>query len=499
MICHRSLRALGVLCCFLLLTVSTARAVTLADKVSESTLANGLKVLLVDRPGSPTVAAYITIGVGSVHETSATRGAAHLLEHMLFKGTKTLGTTDYAAEKPLLDEIAEVGGRIDELKYRPERQAEVEQLRRRLAELQQQHKQYVVKDEFSSIYSANGGVGYNAFTSKDLTTYLISLPSNKLELWALIESDRMKNAVLREFYTERDVVHEERRRSYESSPQGMLYETLLASAFKVHPYRDPIIGWHSDIDNLTLAETEDFHRRYYAPINTVITLVGDFDRRQALELIERYFGDIPAGTPVPVVTAVEPPQNGEKRVFIDFDAEPSLAIAFHKPTLPAREDYVFDLLDLVLSGGRTSRLYQTLVVEQQLATSVGTYGAPGSRYDNLFVISASPRYPHTARELEAAIDKELQRLIDEPVTSDELQQALNRLRTDHLRGMQSNNGLARTLSYYQTVAGDWHYLTEYDAVVSTITSDEVTQLVRDYLIADNRTVVTLGRGGEVTP
>jgi len=499
MFMQRSLRALVAFCCLFVLSVSSAAAVTLADKVSESTLANGLKILLVNRPGSPTVAAYITIGVGSVHETSATRGVAHLLEHMLFKGTKTLGTTDYAAEKPLLDEIADVGGRIDALKYRPDRQAEVAKLRARLASLQQQHKQYVVKDEFSSIYAANGGVGYNAFTSNDLTTYLISLPSNKLELWALIESDRMKNAVLREFYTERDVIQEERRRSYESSPEGMLYETLLASAFKVHPYRDPVIGWHSDIASLTLAETEDFHRRYYAPINTVIALVGDFDQQQALELIKRYFGDIPAGTPVPLVTAQEPPQKGERRAYIDFDAEPALAIAWHKPTLPAREDYVFDLLDLVLSGGRTSRLYQALVVEQQLASSVGSYGAPGARYDNLFVISASPRHPHTAAELENAIYAELQRLVDEPVSDNELHQALNRLRTDRLRGMQSNGGLARTLSYYQTVAGDWRYLTGYDAVVSTITSDEITQLVRNYLTSDNRTVVTLGRGGEVKP
>lgn len=490
------LRCAGGWWLMLVLLVSSAQAATLADKVSELTLDNGLKVLLVERPGSPTLAAYLTIGVGSVHETSATRGAAHLLEHMLFKGTQTLGTTDYAAEQPLLEQIAEVGGRIDAIKHDPARQEELERLRARLSELQQQHKQYLVKDEFSRIYAANGGVGYNAFTSKDLTTYLISLPNNKLELWAMIESDRMKNAVLREFYTEREVIHEERRRSYESSPGGLLYETLLASAYKVHPYRDPIIGWHSDIANLTLVETRQFLERYYAPINTVITLVGDFDRQQAEQLIRRYFGAIPPGTPVPPVIAEEPQQQGEKRVFVAFDAEPALAIAFHKPTLPAREDYVFDLLDLVLSGGRTSRLYQALVVEQQLATSVSTYGAPGARYPNLFVISATPRHPHSAAELEAAIYRELQRLLDQPVTDAELQQALNRLRTDHLRGLQSNGGLARTLSYYQSVAGDWRYLAEYDAVVSTIRAAEVTELVRRYLTANNRTVVTLGRNQE---
>lgn len=487
-------RKLPILLLGLVLLLAQPAAADLAERVHEASLDNGLKVLMVQRPGSPTLAAYITIGVGAVNEDSRTRGVAHLLEHMLFKGTETLGTTDYAAEKPLLDQIAAVGGAIDAEKHDPAKSAEVAQLRQQLQQLQQQHKKYVVKDEFSSIYAANGGVGYNAFTSKDLTTYLISLPNNKLELWALIESDRMKHAVLREFYTERDVIQEERRRSYESNPRGMLYETLIANAFTVHPYRDPVIGWHSDIENLTLAETRKFHDAYYAPINSVITLVGDFDPDQALALIKRYFGDIPPGKPVPPVLAVEPEQQGEKRVKIDFDAEPQLAIAWHKPTLPDRDDYLFDLLQLVLTGGRNSRLYRSLVLEQQLAVDVSSYGAPGSRYPNLFVISATPRAPHTAAELEQAIYAELAKLASEPVSEHELQQARNRLRTDQLREMESNNGLAQSLSYYQTVAGNWHYLTNYDQVISTLSADEVTGLVQKYLTADNRTVVTLGRG-----
>jgi len=491
-----SVRIVAALLLALLAWPLAGRAELLEEKVREHRFANGLQLLVVERGGSPTVAAYVTIGVGAVDETSRTRGVAHLLEHMLFKGTKTLGTRDYAAEAPLLEKIAAVGGAIDALKVDPKADPErLAQLRRELKALQEQHQQYVVKDEFSQIYAANGGVGYNAFTSKDLTTYLISLPSNKLELWALIESDRMKNAVLREFYTERDVIQEERRRSYESEPRGMLYETLLANAFTVHPYRNPIIGWHSDIENLTLEETEAFLHSYYAPVNTTIALVGDVSFEAAVKLVGDYFGAIPAGTPVPPLATVEPPQKGEKRIAIDFDAEPQLAIAWHKPTLPEHDDYVFDLLDLVLSGGRTSRLYRSLVIDQQLATSVGSYGAPGSRYPNLFVISAVPRYPHTVAEVEAAIYAELDRLAAEPVSETELQQALNRLRTDHLRGLQSNDGLARTLTYYQTVAGDWRYLTRYDGVVSQIGAQEISDLVRRTLTADNRTVVTLGRAG----
>lgn len=489
---HSLLLLLG---CWLALAMP-AGATSLADKVQEHSFANGLKLLVVERHDTPVVSAYLTIGVGSVHETSETRGVAHLLEHMLFKGTKTLGTTDYASEKPLLEKIEAVGSELDRLRLTPQAAAErIAALEQQLAQLQAEHKQYVVKDVFSQIYSENGGVGYNAFTSKDLTTYLISLPANKLELWALIESDRMKNAVLREFYTERDVIREERRRSYESSPRGLVYETLVANAFTVHPYRDPIIGWHSDIANLSLAETREFLHRYYAPVNTVVALVGDIEMAAAVDLVERYFGDIPAGTPVPPVSAVEPPQQGEKRIVVEFDAEPRLAIAFHKPTMPEQDDYVFDLIDLVLGQGRTSRLYKALVEEQQLATSISTYGAPGSRYPNLFVIEASPRHPHTTAEVEAAIYAELERLKREPISETELLKSRNRLVTDQLRQLQQNDGLARMLTSYQSLIGDWRYLVDYQQEIEKLGSAEIMQAAERYFTSGNRTVVILERKG----
>ncbi len=478
------------------LMAATAGAEPLADKVREHTLANGLKLLVVERHDAPTFSAYLTLGVGAVNETSSDRGVAHLLEHMLFKGTKTIGTRDWSKEEPLLARIEGVGSAIDAIKDRAGVDpAEVQRLQRELAALQKKHQQLVVKDELSRIYSENGGVGYNAYTSKDLTTYLVSLPANKLELWAALEADRMQNAVLREFYTERDVVREERRRSYETSPSGMLYENLLANAFTVHPYRNPIIGWDSDIAHLSLAETRDFLKSYYAPANTVIALVGDLDFSTTVALVERYFGLIPPGIKVPPVTVVEPSQHGEKRIRVSFDAEPQLAIAYHKPTLPDRDDYVFDLIDLILSQGRSSRLYRSLVVDQQLATSVSTSGAPGSRYPNLFVINAVPRYPHTPGEVEKAIYAELQRLATEPVTADELERARNRLRTDRLRHLQGNGGLAEMLSYYQSIAGNWRYLVDYDEVVAGIGPEEILAAAARYLTPANRTVAVLGKEG----
>lgn len=487
-------RCICLLVLTLLLIPTLVPATPLAEKVVEHRLANGLLLLMVERRDTPTVAAYITIGVGSVDETSETRGVAHLLEHMLFKGTRTLGTTNYAAEQPLLDEIERVGGELDRLRLHKDADPEaVAALEARLRELQERHRPYVVKDVFSQLYSENGAVGFNAFTGKDLTTYLVSLPANKLELWALLESDRMKNAVLREFYTEREVIREERRRSYETDPRGLLYETLLATAFTVHPYRNPIIGWHSDIANLSLAETRDFLHRYYAPVNTTIALVGDIRVAEAIALVERYFGAIPPGEPVPPVAAVEPEQRGEKRMTIAFDAEPRLAVAFHKPTLPTRDDYVFDLIDQILGQGRTSRLYKRLVEEQQLATSVSVYSAPGSRYPNLFVIEAVPRHPHTPAEVEAALLAELDRLHNEEVDPAELQKARNRLLTDNLRALRGNSGLARLLTTYQVLAGDWRYLVDYEARLGELTAADVRAVAQRWFTPRNRTVVVLQR------
>ena len=466
----------------------------LEDKVFAHRFENGLKLLVVERHDTPIVSAYITIGVGSVHETSETRGVAHLLEHMLFKGTETLGTTDYSQEKPLLEEIERVGSQLDSLRLHKDADAdEVAALEKQLADLQAEHKQYVVKDVFSNLYSENGGVGYNAFTSKDLTTYLISLPANKLELWALIESDRMKNPVLREFYTERDVIREERRRSYDTNPARKHYQSLVTNAFEVHPYRNPIIGWHSDIANLSPQKTRTFLEKYYAPINTVIALVGDIRAADAVALVDRYFGDIAPGTPVPCVAAVEPEQNGEKRVVEIFDAEPRLAIAWHKPTMPDKDDYAFDLIDQVLGSGRTSRLYRSLVEEQKLATSVSVYGAPGARYPNLFVIAGIPRHPHTVAELEAAIYAELDKLKTELVSDAELTKVRNRLLTDQLRQLNSNSGLARLLTSYQSLAGDWRYLANYAAEIEKLSAEDLRQVANRYFKKSNRTVVVMQR------
>jgi len=479
----------------LLLTAASAHAQGLAERVREHTLKNGMKLLLVERHTSPTVAAWIRYRVGSVDERSDERGIAHLLEHMLFKGTKTLGTTDYAAEKPLLDRIETTAQLLLLEKAKREKgdAATVERLEKELADLEKEAGKYVVKEEFAQIYNRHGGANYNAYTSKDGTTYLISLPSNKLELWASIESDRMQNPVLREFYTERAVVMEERRRSYEAEPEGKLWETFAASAFNAHPMGQPIIGWMSDIANLTRTKAEDFLRRYYAPNNAIIAIVGDIDPEKTIAMVEHYFGHIPPGTPVPPVAVEEPQQQGEKRIEVVGDAGSELMIGFHKPTLPHADDLVFDVIDMLLADGRTSRLHKKLVVEKQLVSGIGAFSAPGHRYPNLFIVSATPQAPHTTAEAEAAIYEELERLKNEPVSKRELEQILNRLEYEEARQMTSIGGLARNLTEYEAIAGSWRYLIEHRRQVAGVTPEDIQRVAKKYLTRENRIV------GFITP
>jgi predicted Zn-dependent peptidase len=467
---------------------------TLSERVKEYTLDNGLKVLMVERHQSPTVSLFICFKVGSVDEGSGMTGTAHLLEHMLFKGTETLGTKNYTEEKKLLDLIDEKATLLDQERMKGEKadSKKVESLTKEVRELESEHRKFVVKDEVDSIYLKNGAEGLNAMTGNDTTTYVVSLPSNRIELWARIESDRILNPVLREFYSEREVVREERRQSYESQSDRKLMEVFLAAAFQAHPYRNPIIGWDTDLGFLKRGSTLNFFRSHYAPNNAVIAVVGDINPEEVLSLIKRYFGRIPA-QPItfPPVTP-EPEQRGEKRVKLVFDANPQLIIGYHKPTLPHFDDYCFDVIDAVLSQGRTSRLYKRLVEKEKLAVSVETAnGLPGARYPNLFTIFATPRSPHTTRELEKAIYQELERLKREKVSERELTKIKNQLKTSRIYRLQSNSGIAHELAYNQTVANDWRYMEKHLEIIEQITPQDIMRTVREYLKEENRTVAEL--------
>jgi len=483
------LRTLSITLCLSFL-VTLAWGADLEGKVIEHRLANGMKLLMVERHTSPTVAAWVRFKVGSVNERSDERGIAHMLEHMLFKGTKTIGTKNYVAEVPILKHIEETAQMLmaEKLKREKGDKKKIKELTDLLATLQTEDDKYVTPDEYSEIFAKNGGVGFNAFTAKDTTAYMINLPANKLELWAALQADRMLNPVLRQFYTERDVVMEERRRSFEAEPSGKLWEEFLAAAFMVHPYGAPVIGWPSDIENLTRTKAEGFLHRYYAPNNAIVAIIGDIDPNKTIWLMEKYFAGIPAGTPVAPVAAEEPKQSGERRTEVIGDAEPELVIGFHKPTLPDKDNYVFDVIDMLLADGRTSRLYKKLVEEKQIATDVSTAMVPGSLYSNLFIIGATPRAPHTVNEVEEAIYAELDRLKKEPVIQRELQRIVNNLEASEIRSMGSNGGLAYRLTEYEATAGTWRYFFEHRRNVASVTPEEIMRVASKYLVRENRTV-----------
>ncbi len=466
----------------------------LADKVREFTLENGLKILVVERHASPTVSLYISHRVGAANEISGHTGIAHFLEHLRFKGTKTIGTRDYDQESRILREIRETGDALDReaMKGDAADKGKMLDLRKRLESLQEEATVWSIPGEIDRLYTEHGGGDLNAFTSQDITTYHVSLPANKIELWARIEADRMANPVFREFYSERDVVLEERKQRVASDPRGKLMEQFLAAAFLAHPYRRPILGWPWDMRFLDMETIRDFFNTYYIPGNTVITVVGDVTPDTVVEIIRCYFGPFPSRAIPERRITEEPPQTGERRTEVVFDAAPRIIIGYHKPTLPSFDDCVFDVIDTILSGGRTSRLFKSLVKEKGIAATVSTAnGYPGARYPNLFVIFAEPVSPHTTGDLEAAIYEEVDRLKREPVESQELEKAKNQLKADLLRNLATNSGLAGMLSYYETVAGDWRYISTFLDLVEKVTPQDIMRTVGTYLTRQNRTVATL--------
>ncbi|MBM4119889.1 MAG: insulinase family protein [Nitrospira sp.] len=466
----------------------------LAGRVIEHRLANGLTLLMVERHQAPIVSINVTFGVGGINELTGATGIAHLYEHMAFKGTQTIGTKDYTQEKPLLDELDRLNAEIERRRAAGATAGALQPLQQAFTAVQERADQLVIGNEMSQLYQRHGAVGLNASTGKDVTRYVIALPANRLPLWAAIESDRMARPVLREFYKERAVVMEERRLRTDDSPNGLLYEAFAAAAFQAHPYGFPTIGWASDIQALTPPQTEQFFRTFYGPANATIAIVGDIDPTETIALIERTFGLIPAVPPPPPVITAEPTQRGERRVEVEFDAEPIVLIGWHKPALSHPDDFIFDVLESVLADGVTSRLYHRLVREKRVATAVSADGGfPGVIAPNLFIVSAVPLAPHTTAEIEAAVYEEIERLKTEPVAAKELEKVLNNLDANLVRALRSNGGLAGQLAYFQTVAKDWRYVLKARERIAAVTPADIQRTAKTWFTRNNRTVATLVR------
>jgi len=460
--------------------------------VKEHALPNGLKVLILERHRVPIFSAYIYYRVGSVNETIGSTGISHFIEHLMFKGTRTIGTKDFPAESEIMRQKDELMSKLDEEMRRKEKRPEViEELRRRFEELDEQHKKLIISNETDKIYAENGATDANASTWQDWTNYFVSLPSNRLELWCAIESEIMRHPVFREFYQERSVIQEERRWSYETNPGGALYEQLIAAAYTTHPYGRPVIGAMSDIRSFSRKQVQEFYTLHYAPNRAIVCLVGDVYPDKAIPMVKQYFASIPHQPDPPPVLTVEPEQRGERRIAVEFDANPQLGIAFHKVDMTHPDQAVFDILAEILSSGRTSRLYKKLVEELEIAVSVSSGDFP-STFPGLYYIFAEPRAPHTVEEVEKAIYGELDRLKVEPVSPWELQKAKNRLEAGFISELDSNDGLAAKIGLYEVI-DSWRYVNTVLDKWRAVTADDIMRVASTHLKKSNRTVAFIER------
>jgi len=485
---RRLLHGVLIVCLFVLtILFAPCAAQDLRLDVKEHMLANGLKVLILERHRAPIFSACIYYRVGSVDESTGSTGISHFIEHLIWKGTRTLGTKDFAAEKEIMRQKDEVMSQLtSEMRRKEKRPKVIQDFQKRFQELDAQHKKLIISNEIDKIYTENGATGVNASTFFDWTNYFLSLPSNRLELWCAVESDIMRYPVFREFYQERNVIQEERRWRYETNPGGALYEQLIGAAYIAHPYGRIVIGAMSDLQNFSRKQVRDFYTLYYAPNRAVISIVGDVNPDEIIPMIEKYFGSIPRQPDPPPVITVEPGQRGERRVSVEFDANPEVGIAFHKVEMTHPDQPVFDVLAQVLSSGRTSRLYKKLVEELEIATDVWS-GDFESKYPNLYYIFIQPRAPHTIEEVEKAVYAELDRLKKEPVSDWELQKGKNRLEANFISSLDSNNGLAAKIGFYETI-DTWQYINTILDRWKAVSTEDITQVAKTYLNKSNRTV-----------
>lgn len=466
-----------------------------SQRTTVKVLPNGLTLLLCERKDAPVFSYFTIVDAGDANDPTEQSGLAHMFEHLAFKGTEDIGTKNYPAEKVALAKLETAYGAYDMEQLREVANgvkpdpARLKQLHDAYEAAEHDANQYVIPNEFTEIAEANGANGLNAETSLDDTRYFWSMPANRLELWAYLESDRIGHPVPRQFYRERSVVEEERRMRVDTSPTGRLVEQFLASAYEAHPYGRPNVGWQSELDHITATEAVAFHAQYYVPSNIVIAVVGDFSRTDALPLLTRYFGALPDGGPKPLgVITVEPPQTGERTVSLEAGAEPKYLEGYHRPGYRDPGDAVYDAIQDIFSNGRTSRLYRSLVRDKRLAAEAeGFTGFPGDKYPGLFGFFAVPAPGHSNAELRKAIHEEIDRLRTTDVSDAELAMFKTRARAELLRGLGENQGLAEQLAVFQLRYGDWQELFRQLGRVDKVSKADIRRVANQVFVSTNRT------------
>ncbi|HNL09481.1 MAG TPA: pitrilysin family protein [Turneriella sp.] len=471
--------------------------------IRKKTLPNGMRVILMRQPSSPTIACYLKIGVGSANESFDQAGTAHFLEHLLFKGTPTMGTTNYPEEKKLLEKIESTGERLDSLERAllnplitdkersnlKKRMAEQEKL---LASLQAEAQAFVISEEDSQAYSLAGQVGYNAYTTTDVTNYQIKLPANRLAMWAELESNRFLNPVLREFYPERKVIQEERRMRYDSRPTSLLYELFLKTAFGMSPYGKPVIGFEKSMHRLRLRETHQFFERNYIPSRMVITVVGELEFDEAFATIEKYFGRLKARPTPEFPPTVYEPQRGRRIAWLEAKNSPTMITGWARPPAMHDDDKALEVLSRLLGDGQTSRLVNRLVIQDKLAGDVKVGSStPGEKLDTQFTIFADVFDAASYPAIEKAIAEELERLRTNGPTAEELQKIKNRYIAEIVQTLSQNAGMADTLSYYELLLNDYQKLFSSLEEINEVDAAKIKAVVAKYFTDGRNTTVYL--------
>lgn len=475
--------------------------------VKEHQLSNGMKVLLLERNDAPSISGGWVARVGSVDERPGITGMAHLFEHMMFKGTPTIGTQDYekdleiiAAQEKVRDAMrAEERrmramwrrGEITDLQDPDQKTAEWKRLNEEFKKLVEDHRKVIVKNEFDRIYTANGGSRMNAYTSYDHTAYFISVPANKLELFMWMESERLLRPVFREFYAERDVVFEERRMRTESTPLGKFFESFNSLFWESHPYSWPIIGWPSDIPAISKKQADAFYATYYMPQNLTLVLVGDFKTKPALAMAEKYFGRLKKGEGLPPdVVTLEQPQKAEKRFYAEAETNPNVDIYWHTPAFGHKDTYPLSVLSQVLST-RTGRLHKELVLGKKLATD--TWAWQGARkYAGEFNMGAEITEGNTPEMAEQEIYRLIEQVKNEPVPATELQKVKNNFAAAEYRRLSSNHPILMQIMRSEGL-GNWREINEAGPKIQAVTPADLQRVAKKYFTKENRAVAIYTR------
>jgi len=447
--------------------------------VAFDTLDNGLRFIIAPDTNVAVVSCRLYYFVGGMNEGPGTSGLSHMYEHMMFKGTKRLGTRGYERELPYLSSIDSLDRLLQKARARNGRDSLYASYRSEIASLLDKQREFIKKDEIWDIYNVHGGTSLNAWTSNDMTAYIVTLPKNKVELFYWIESDRMQNPVLREFHSEQDVVAEERRMRYDNRPLNRYWERLNALFYVAHPFRQPVIGWDSDIAGFTTDKLMRHINRFYTPDNAVLVLAGNIDPAEARRGIKKYFGGIPrAAVEREEVVTREPPPIGATRFTVREDVEPRIDVMFHTPGYPNSDLYALDIIEGVLSD-RSGRLYRRLVDREQLCTDAGASNAFRPQ-DGYFHIYANLKKEADPARVEAVILEEIDKLVKEAPADREITRVSNGIRMSFAEGLKSLEGISDRLAWYERL-GSWKDLMEYPEKIAAVDKASIPAIAAAYL------------------